>query len=139
VDRRGASHFLWRCVNLDVGIGIDLVALDDVLVGDLFAGFGIGSGILDPVAGVLVDLVERDFVGLGCGRIERNRTGDERQTQKTLPVGASSHTQNSESTAAQLQGEQGGLVPHAHPLRFILNLAGLRQWDPSFRPGWQLD
>ncbi|MBB4381810.1 hypothetical protein GGD61_006500 [Bradyrhizobium sp. SBR1B] len=47
--------------HLDEGIGIDLVALDDVLAVDLLAGVGIDLGVLDPVAGLSVQLVERDL------------------------------------------------------------------------------
>ena len=50
--------------HLDEGVGVDLVALDDVLVGDLLAGVGIDLGVLDTVAGLSVELVEGDFFGL---------------------------------------------------------------------------
>ena len=44
--------------HLDEGVGVDLVALDDVLVGDLLAGVGVHLGVLDAVAGLPVELVE---------------------------------------------------------------------------------
>ncbi|MHC2698873.1 hypothetical protein ACVMHZ_002006 [Bradyrhizobium liaoningense] len=77
--------------DLDIGVGVDLVALDDVLGGHLVAGLGVDLEVFDPVAGLAVDLVERDFFGIRGGRIERDRAGHERQTQKTLPIGAGGH------------------------------------------------
>ena len=49
--------------DLEVLPFVDLVALDDVLVGHLFAGFGIDFEIANPMAGFLVDLVETDLLG----------------------------------------------------------------------------
>jgi hypothetical protein len=46
---------------LDERVSIDLIALDDVLVGDLLAGVGVDIGILDAVAGFPVELIERDL------------------------------------------------------------------------------
>jgi hypothetical protein len=45
--------------HLDEGVGVDLVALDDVLVGHLLAGVRVDLGVLDAVAGLAVELVER--------------------------------------------------------------------------------
>ena len=72
--QRDVLQFLLR--HLDEGVRVDLVALDDVLVGDLLAGVGVDLGILDAVAGLPVQLVERDLFGLRSGRMERNGTGD---------------------------------------------------------------
>ena len=77
--------------HLDEGVGVDLVALDDVLVGDLLAGVGVHLGVLDAVAGLPVELVERDLFGFRRGRIERDRTGDEGKTQEAFPVSAGGH------------------------------------------------
>jgi hypothetical protein len=60
----------------------------DVFAGHRLAGLGIDAGVLDAVAGVPVDLVEADLFGIGRGRIERDRTGDERKAQEAFPVGA---------------------------------------------------
>jgi hypothetical protein len=49
-------------------VGIDLVALDEVLARDLVAGLGIDLQITDSVTGLLVDLVETDFLGFRCRR-----------------------------------------------------------------------
>ena len=49
--------------HLDEGVGVDLVALDDILVGDLLAGIGIDLGVLDAVAGFPVELIEGDLFG----------------------------------------------------------------------------
>ena len=77
--------------HLDVGVGVDLVALDDVLVGDFLAGVGVDLRIFDAVAGLLVDLVEGDLLGVGGGRIQRDRTGHERKAQEAFPVGTGGH------------------------------------------------
>ena len=77
--------------HLDEGVGVDLVALDDVLVGDLLAGVGVDLGVLDAVAGLPVELVEGDLFGFRRGRIERDRTGDERKAQEAFPVSAGGH------------------------------------------------
>jgi hypothetical protein len=49
---------------------------------------GVDLGVLDAVAGLPVQLVERDLFGLRSGRIERDGTGDERKAQKAFPVRA---------------------------------------------------
>jgi hypothetical protein len=46
---------------------------------------------------LLVDLVEGDLLGIGGGWIQRDGTGYERQTQKTLPIGARGPYANSGS------------------------------------------
>ena len=96
VDLDGARRFQRDVLelllrHLDEGVGVDLVALDDVLVGDLLAGIGVHLGVLDAVAGLPVELVERDLFGLRRGRIQRDRTGDERKAQEAFPVGAGGH------------------------------------------------
>ena len=63
VDLDGAGRFQRDVVklvlrHLDVGVGVDLVALHDVFVGDFLAGVGIDLGIFDAMAGLAVDLVE---------------------------------------------------------------------------------
>ena len=98
--------------HLDEGVGVDLVALDDVLVGDFLAGVGVDLGVFDPVAGFPVELVERDLLGFRRGRIQRDGTGDERKAQEAFPVGAGGHdTQYSETRAVRTQDERGTLVP----------------------------
>jgi hypothetical protein len=53
-------------VDGDVGVGVDLKALDDVVAGHFFAGLGVDLGVFDAVASSLVDLVEveGDFLAL---------------------------------------------------------------------------
>lgn len=46
---------------------------------------------LDAMAGLPVELIEGDFFGVGGGRIERYRTGDEGKTQEAFPVSAGGH------------------------------------------------
>ena len=96
--------------HLDEGVGVDLVALDDVLVGDLLAGVGVHLGVLDAVAGLPVELVERDLFGFRRGRIERDGTGDERKAQEAFPVGAGGHGGELQYRC-RIQDERGTLVP----------------------------
>ena len=101
--------------DLDVGVGVDLVALDDVLVGDFLAGVGVDLGILDAVAGLAVDLVERDLLGVGGGRIQRDRAGHERQPQKAFPVGAGGHGELRNATGTTDKDNTGGPDHKATP------------------------
>src|SRR6185312_4370727 len=43
------------------------------------------------MAGLAVDLVEGNLLGVGGGRIQRNRAGHERQPQEAFPIGAGGH------------------------------------------------
>jgi hypothetical protein len=62
--RRFQGHVLEFILrHLDEGVRIDLVAFNDVLVGDFLAGIGIHLGVLDAVAGFPIELVERDLFG----------------------------------------------------------------------------
>jgi hypothetical protein len=84
VDLDGAGRFQRDVVefvlrHLDVGIGVDLVALHDVVVGDFLAGLGVDLGVFDAVAGLAVDLVEGDLLGVRRRRIEGDRAGHERE------------------------------------------------------------
>ena len=96
VDLDGMGRFQRDVVelllrDLDVGVGVDLVALHDVVGADFLAGVGIDLGIFDAVAGFAVDLVEADLFGIRRRRIQRDRAGHERKAQKTFPVGAGGH------------------------------------------------
>ena len=62
--------------HFDVGVGVDLVALHDVVVRDFLAGVGVHLHVLDAVAGVSVDLVEADLLGIGRGRIQSDRASN---------------------------------------------------------------
>jgi len=65
---RFQSHFLELLLrHLDKGVGVDLVALDDVLVGDFLAGIGVDLGVFDAVASLPVELIERDLLGFRRG------------------------------------------------------------------------
>ena len=94
VDRSGGFQsnilkFVLR--HLNVGVGINLVSLGNVFVGNFLASVGIHLGIFDAVARLTVDLVEADFFGIGSGRIQSDRTGNEGKAQKAFPVGAGGH------------------------------------------------
>jgi hypothetical protein len=55
--------------NFDIGVGIDLERLDDILAGHFFTGIGVDPRILDAVAGVSVDLIEADLLRIGGRRV----------------------------------------------------------------------
>ena len=117
--------------HLDEGVLVERVALDDVLVGDLLAGVGVHLHVLDAVAGLPVELVERDLLGLGGGRVQRDRAGDEGQTQEAFPVGARGHTQNSGYGGLGFKTNRWGWFRHrARRPRFILNRPSQRQRNP---------
>ena len=64
VDLDGAGGFQryvfeFVLCHLDVGVVVDLVALDDLVVRDFLARLRVDARVLDPMTGVFVDLVER--------------------------------------------------------------------------------
>src|SRR5882757_5436448 len=75
--------------------------------------------VFNAVASVSVDLIEADLFGIGGGRVQRDRTGDEGQTKEIFPIGSRGHTQNSASGAARIQDDRERLVPTSRlvPLR----------------------
>ena len=87
--QRDVVEFVLR--HLDVGVGIDLVALHDVIGSDFLAGVGIDLGVFDAVAGLAVDLIEADLFAIRRRRIKGDRAGHERKAQEAFPVGAGGH------------------------------------------------
>ena len=74
----------------DVGVVVDLVALDDVGVVDLADALH-RLGVVDAAAGGLVDLAEGDL-GLALDRVvDLNGDRDEGEAQEAFPVGARGH------------------------------------------------
>ena len=61
--------------HLDIGVGVDLVALHDVVGRDFLAGIGIDLGVFDAMAGLAIDLVEGDLFGIRGRRIKGDRAG----------------------------------------------------------------
>jgi hypothetical protein len=59
--------------HFEIAVLIDLVALDDVFIGHLFARVGIYLEVPNPVSGLLIDLVETDLVGFRSGRKQCDR------------------------------------------------------------------
>ena len=55
------------------------------------AGDGIDELLAQPVSGLPVDLAEADPFGGRRGREEGDRTGDKRQFEVALPLGARGH------------------------------------------------
>jgi hypothetical protein len=77
--------------HLDIGVGVDLVALHDIVGRDFLAGVGVDLGIFDAMAGLAVDLIEADLLGIRGCRIQSDRAGHERKAQKAFPVSAGGH------------------------------------------------
>ena len=71
-------------VDHDVAALRQLVALDDVLVGDVLTGLGRHLLQPDPAHGALVELVERDAL-LAHPVIELDRDGDESEADRPVP------------------------------------------------------
>jgi hypothetical protein len=76
---------------LDVLALADLVAFDDVVGLDLAPSLCIHLLVLDPVAGLLVQLMEADLLALGRGREQRDRARDQRQLEIAFPIRAWGH------------------------------------------------
>jgi hypothetical protein len=89
------------------GVGVDLVALHDVIVGNFLAGISIDLGVFDAVASVTVDLVEAYFLGIGSGRIQSDRqvTSERRKKPFQLARGAISNTPNSTEPGFRISSE----------------------------------
>jgi len=120
--------------HLDEDVLVEGVSLDDVLVGHLLARIAVHLEVFDPVAGLTVQLVERDLLGLGSGRIERDRTGDERQTQEAFPIGARGHYAKLHKYGRLGFKTNGtGWFRHARH-RIHPQPAALRQRNPPFGP-----
>src|SRR5882757_11019906 len=83
--------------------------------------------VFNAVASVSVDLIEADLFGIGGGRVQRDRTGDEGQTKETFPIGSRDHTQNSVSGAARIQDDRERLVPTSRlvPCGYLTCLTGV--------------
>src|SRR5882757_8840035 len=89
--------------------------------------------VFNAVASVSVDLIEADLFGIGGGRVQRDRTGDEGQTKEPFPIGSRCHTQNSVSGAARIQDDRERLVPTSRlvPCGYLYRLTGV---IPAKRP-----
>jgi hypothetical protein len=96
---RDVFQFVLR--DLDVAVGIDLVALHDLVRRDLLASVGIDLEVLDPVTSGAVDLIEADLLRVRCRREQCYRTGNEGKAQKALPIGARGHDATPEQNATQ--------------------------------------
>ena len=60
-------------LELDVFALTDFVAFDDVVRANLAAGLGVNLRVLDPVAGLLVQLMETDLLAFRTRRKQRDR------------------------------------------------------------------
>jgi hypothetical protein len=110
--------------HLDEGVGIDLVALDDVLAGDLLASVGVDLGVLDTAAGFSIELIKRDLLGFRSCRIRRDGTGDERKAQEAFSLRAGAMVRKTASRAFGTQDERWPLVPTRRGFQPRLFLTG---------------
>jgi hypothetical protein len=92
---------------------VDLVAAALVRSVDRVARHLIDELLPQPVAGLLVDLAKGHALRRGRGRIDADRTRDQRKLQISLPVRTGSHHTNSNADEAQTHIiRSGGLMPH---------------------------
>jgi len=77
--------------SLDVGVGVYLVAFDYFVRGNLLPRLSIHLQVFDPVTGLLVELVEMDLFGIGCGWVQSDWASHEGKAQKAFPIGAGGH------------------------------------------------
>src|SRR5205085_11609495 len=75
-------------------LDLDIAALAQFITASLLVALDDTAGVLvdhllpQPVARLLVDLMEMRLLGLRGGGEKLDRAGDERKPQKSLPVGA---------------------------------------------------
>ena len=76
-----------------------------------------------------VDLVEADLLGIGCGRKQSDRTGNEGKAQEPLPIGAGCHEILLTKQKLRIQNSLAGIVPtfktKGAPLRHSLAIRSL--------------
>jgi hypothetical protein len=78
-------------LDLDLLAFADLIALDDVARINLVAGLGVHLAVFDAVAGLLVDLMEADFLSFAARGKQCNRTRDKRKFQEAFPICSRGH------------------------------------------------
>ncbi len=86
-------------LDLNVLALADLVAAADVLLVHRLGGLRIDQLLLEPVAGLLVDPVERHSLRAGRSRIQSDRTGYQRELQVALPISTRGHDYSYNSSA----------------------------------------
>src|SRR5207237_6361439 len=74
-----------------VGIAIDLVALDPILLRDFLAGLGVDDLVADTVSGLAVDDVEADALARRRGGKQLDRARHQRKLQITFPIRTRCH------------------------------------------------
>ena len=83
LDRKGVEFVV---LDQDIGVLGVLVAAALILALDRFARDLVDQLLAQPVAGLLVDLAERDPLVARCAGVEGDRTGDERELEVALPI-----------------------------------------------------
>src|SRR6185437_12980480 len=90
-----------------------------------------------PLGDGLFELVEADLLALGSSRIERDGTGDERQTQEAFPVDSRGHYANSTKTGrsgSRRTGRPNSDIAGALPANFSQSAAPHQMNPWSSRP-----
>src|SRR5262249_29924924 len=78
-------------IDLDVCVLANLVPLDDIVGVHVLAGDRVDLALLDAVSGLLVELVEADFLALRRRWEQCDRTRDERELEEPFPVRTRGH------------------------------------------------
>src|SRR6201996_2514143 len=77
----------------------------------------------DAVAGLPVELIERDLLGFRGGRVQRDGTGDERKAQEAFPVRARGHERgtpkNEGGSDSRRTADHGSDTLHPFPRRYF--------------------
>ena len=107
-EERGFECYAFQLVvrNLNVGVGVYLVAFDYFVGGNLLPRVSIHLQVFDPVAGLLVELVEMDLFGIGCGWVQSDWASHEGKAQKPFPVGAGGHDRSTPERNCELAIQQ---------------------------------
>ena len=76
----------------DVLAFCDLVAFYDVRLLDIVACLSVHLAVTYAIASLFVELIEADFLPLGCRRVEGDGTRDERQLEIAFPIRTRGHS-----------------------------------------------
>src|SRR4051794_1876150 len=86
------NAFKFFLIKFEIAVLAELVALNNVLLGDFLTSFSIDLEVPYSMPSFFVDLVEADFLGVRRGGIKSHGTCDEGKAQKPFPVRTRGHT-----------------------------------------------
>src|SRR4051794_32843131 len=86
------NAFKFLLIKFEIAVLAELVALNNVLLGDFLTAFSIDLEVPYSMPSFFVDLVEADFLRVRCGGKKSNGTCDEGKAQEPFPVGTRGHT-----------------------------------------------